>query len=247
MITLAFDSTAKTASCALCDGERLIGVLNVDNGLTQSELLLPMAEDVLRAAKLSFSDVELLACSIGPGSFTGVRIGAALVKGLAFAKNTPCAAVSTLEALAENLSGLKGIFVPVMDARRAQVYTAIFRSDGCSYERVTEDSAISLTELAAALRSYSDAGEPIYLVGDGYKVAERALVDAGVRLETTPELLRAQNAYSIAKIALRQHELGLTVTERELKPTYLRLPQAERERLERSKENDKKKEGSQND
>lgn len=236
MITLAFDSTAKTASCALTDGERLIGLLDIDNGLTQSELLLPMAEDLLRAAKLSFSDIELLACSVGPGSFTGVRIGAALVKGIAFAKNLPCAPVSTLEALAENLHGLEGIFVPVMDARRSQVYTAIFLSGEAAPIRTSEDSAISLDELAEILKPYSESGKNIYLVGDGYDVAYKALTAKGVSLAETPMLLRKQSAYSIAKIGVRQHEQGITVTERELNPTYLRLPQAERERLEKNKE-----------
>ena len=112
MITLAFDSVAKVASVAVCDGERLLAQYNIDNGLTQSELLLPMAEDILKSLKLSFSDVELLACTTGPGSFTGVRIGAALVKGLAFGKCTPCVGVSALEALAQNLFDLDGILVP---------------------------------------------------------------------------------------------------------------------------------------
>ena len=127
MITLAFDSTAKAASVAICDGEKLLALYNIDNGLTQSELLLPMAENMLKSLQLSFSDVELLACAVGPGSFTSVRIGVALVKGIAFARNIPCVAVSTLDELAENLHGLNGIIVPCMDARRQQVYTATYR------------------------------------------------------------------------------------------------------------------------
>ena len=130
MKILAFDGTARAASVAMLDGERVLGYYTIDNGLTQSELLLPMAENLLESLKLSFGDVELYATSVGPGSFTGVRIGVSLIKGLAFGKGLPCAEVSTLEALAENAATLKGIIVPYMDARRAQVYSATFRSDG---------------------------------------------------------------------------------------------------------------------
>jgi tRNA threonylcarbamoyladenosine biosynthesis protein TsaB len=231
MITLAFDSTAKAASCAVCDGDKLLAVYNIDNGLTQSELLLPMAENILKSLKLSFSDVELLATSTGPGSFTGVRIGAALVKGIAFGKNIPCVSVSTLEALAENLAGLCGIIVPVMDARRSQVYTAIFKYENGLMTRLTEDKAISLDELAALLSGFD--GTDIYLVGDGYDVAEKALEGKGLTLCETPALLRTQNAYSIAKIAYRSALANTTVSDKDIAPTYLRVPQAERERLER--------------
>ncbi len=233
MITLAFDSTAKAASVAVCDGDRLLGLYNVDNGLTQSELLLPMAENLLSSLKLSFSDIELLAATTGPGSFTGVRIGAALVKGLAFGKNIPCVSVSTLEALAENASGLCGIIVPVMDARRDQVYTAIFSSDGELLSRLTPDSAISIGELAEALAAYGE--ERIYLVGDGYATAKRGLSAKGVNTENTPTLLISENAYSCALVAQKKYRRGEYTDDKKLSPTYLRLPQAERERLEKEK------------
>ena len=231
MITLAFDSTAKAASVAVCDEERLLGIYNIDNGLTQSELLLPMAEDLLRSLKLSFSDIELLAATTGPGSFTGVRIGAALVKGIAFGKNLPCVSVSTLDALAENAKGLCGIIVPAMDARRDQVYTAIFSSDGEQIKRLTADLAISTTELASMLKAYEN--DRIYLVGDGYATAKGALMQNGVKTENTPPLLITENAYSCAMVAQQKYERGEYTDDRKLSPTYLRLPQAERERLER--------------
>ena len=232
MITLAFDSVAKVASVAVSDGGRLLAQYNIDNGLTQSELLLPMAEDILRSLKLSFSDVELFACTTGPGSFTGVRIGVSLVKGLAFGKNIPCVGVSALEALAENLSGLSGLVVPCMDARRGQVYTALFRSDGGEMTRLTEDSAISLTELCKMLREYD---YPIYLCGDGYGVACAALDREGVKHEITPTLLIAENAYSCARLAEKKYAAGEAVSDLDIAPTYLRMPQAERERLEKEK------------
>ena len=234
MIILAFDSTAKSASVALCDGDRLLGNYNIDNGLTHSELLLPMAENLLKTLKIGFDDVELFACTSGPGSFTGVRIGTAIVKGLAFSKKRPCIGVSTLEALAESLSSLKGVIVPVMDARRAQVYSAVFTSDGHEYRRVCDDGAISISELAQTLSKYD--GIPIYLVGDGYKTAYNALTRLGVRLCETPPLLINQNAYSCALVAKRKYESGDYTTDALLSPTYLRMPQAERERLEREKQ-----------
>ena len=235
MIILAFDGTAKCASCAVLCDEVCLGKYNIDNGLTQSELLLPMAESLMKSLKLDFSDVELFATSVGPGSFTGVRIGAALVKGLAFGRNIPCAEVSTLEALAENARGLRGIIVPAMDARRGQVYTAIFRCDGENLTRLCEDMAISIADLGERLREFE--GESIYLTGDGYDVAKRNLDAMGLVTENTPTALRNESAASVARVALRQYKEGKTVSDTQLSPTYLRLPQAERERLERSKNN----------
>ena len=234
MKILSFDTTARIASVAVCEDERLLGIYNVDNGLTQSELLLPMAESLLRSLKLSFSDIELLCAATGPGSFTGVRIGAALVKGIAFGRDIPCVGVSTLEALAENLAPLGGVLCPCMDARRGQLYTAIFTSDGECVTRVTEDMAISIEELSAFLKKYE--GQPIYLSGDGYNVAKAGLSKLGVSLCNTPELLIAENAYSCAKVALRKYKCGEVSTDLEFTPTYLRLPQAERERLEKEKQ-----------
>ena len=230
MITLAFDSTAKAASVAVCDGEKLLALYNIDNGLTQSELLLPMAENMLKNLKLSFDDVELLACAVGPGSFTGVRLGGALVKGIAFGKNIPCISVSTLDELAYNLKGLDGIIVPCMDARRQQVYTATYRGSDGAIEKLTPDRAIAISELAEELKAFD---EPIYLVGDGYDVAKRGLEAAGITVKNTPTLLITENAYSVALVAQSKFESGESGTDLEIAPTYLRMPQAERERLER--------------
>ena len=231
MITLAFDSTAKAASVAVVLDGKILAHETVDNGLTQSELLLPMAEDMLKALRLGFDDIGLLAASVGPGSFTGVRIGVALVKGLAFGKNIPCVSVSTIEALAENLSGVEGIVVPCMDARRGQVYTAIFRSGADGIKRLTEDMAISITELAERLNAYPC--EKIYLSGDGYAGTKKALESLGVKTETTPALLINESAASAALVAERIYAAGGAVSDLEIAPTYLRVPQAERERLER--------------
>lgn len=231
MKILAFDGTAKAASVAISDDDRILACHTIDNGLTQSELLLPMAEDMLKSLKLSFSDINLFATSVGPGSFTGVRIGVSLVKGLAFGRDIPCVGVSTIEALAENMRGLRGVLVPCMDARRGQVYTATFLCDGENITRVTEDRAIALTELAKELLEYE--GESIYISGDGYRIAKSTLEGLGVRLENTPELLILENAASVAMVAKAKYEAGEATSDSELSPVYLRMPQAERERLER--------------
>ncbi len=234
MKILAFDSTAKTASVSVSEDDEILLSYNVDNGLTQSELLLPMAEAALKALRLEFSDIDAYAVTAGPGSFTGVRIGAALVKGLAFGRNLPCVSVSTLEALSENLRGLKGIIVPCMDARRSQVYGAIFKSDGKDITRITKDAALPISELYEALRSYGDT--EIYLVGDGYDITYKTLSEMGLcTLQNTPTLLRSQNAASVARVAKRKIDKGEVTTDEALTPIYLRMPQAERERLEREK------------
>ena len=189
-----------------------------------------MAEDVLRRAKRSLSDVEMLAVNVGPGSFTGVRIGVSLVKGLAFGKKIPIAPVSTLLSLAHNLYPLDGILCPVMDARRSQVYNALFRVEKGQLVRLTPDRAIALSELREELlRDYPD--EKVRLVGDGYDVAKEALSD--LHIAETPALLLRENAYATACAALSMYQNGETVTDDGLLPVYLRMPQAERDRLQK--------------
>ena len=231
MIILSFDSTAKIASAAVVDGERMLATYSINNGCTQSELLLPMAQNLLSSLGLSVSDIDLFGVSVGPGSFTGVRIGVSLVKGLAFGTDKPTSPVSTIEALAENLAGVEGIVVPCMDARRNQVYCGIFSSSGEGVKRLTEDMALPIDELYKMLKEYAHL--PIYLVGDGYKGTRDRLVELGLSVQATPEGLIRESGYSVARVAHRMYEKGLSISERELAPTYLRMPQAERERLER--------------
>jgi tRNA threonylcarbamoyladenosine biosynthesis protein TsaB len=230
MIILAFDSTAAIASVAVHNSEKMLGEYRIDNGLTQSELLLPMADSLLKSLRMDYSEIGLVTCTVGPGSFTGVRIGAAVVKGLAFGKDIPCVEVSTLEALAENLVPLRGVYAPCMDARRGQVYNALFGYENGEMKRLTPDRAIAIDELGEELKKY---GEPIYISGDGYGNVKHRLDELGVKTEDTPEWLILQNAASVARVALRLYRDGKAVSDKELAPTYLRLPQAERERLER--------------
>ena len=232
MLILALDSTAVVASVALCRDETPIASFHIKNGNTHSETLLPMVETVLKTAGFLVEDIDLFACSVGPGSFTGVRIGVATIKGLAFGKNKPCIGVSTLEALALNAVPFDGIICPVMNARRGQVYNALFRYENEALVRLCPDRALSAIELNAEM---AKKGEPYALVGDGIEEMTR------VASKNTPErispLLTDQNAISVAKCAYRVFLGGQNGTDAELKPVYLRLPQAERERLAKINEN----------
>ena len=227
MKILALDSTAKVATVALCEDEHLLGELTLNKGNTHRQTILPMIEFLLNKFELTPSDIDLFAAAVGPGSFTGVRIGAATLKGLAFGKNIPCAGVSTLEALAYNLCDYDGLICPVMNARRQQVYTALFRAKNGVLERLMPDSAIAITELDQRLSAFS---EPVRLCGDGYDITLPLLTHTVI---PTSERYRHQSAYSVAQIARKMHTSGELCTDITLSPIYLRLSQAERERAER--------------
>ena len=231
MKILALDSTAQVATVALCEDEKLLGEYTVNNGNTHSETLLPMVESLLKLFDMDIKEIDLFAASEGPGSFTGVRIGAATLKGLAFNTQKPCIGVSTLEALAYNLKGFDGILCPVMNARRKQVYTAIFSQSGNTVERLLPDSAIAIAELDELLVSYD---RPIYLSGDGYDITLSNL--QAVKPLSTPERLRHQSAYSVAQVAYQKYLDGDRTTDAQMAPSYLRPCQAERERAEREKQ-----------
>ncbi len=222
MLILSLDSSAVAGSVALCDGERLLAEYTVNLGNTHSETLLPMIEHILKLSGHTADDIDIFACSEGPGSFTGIRIGAATIKGLAFSTGKPCIGVSTLEALAYNLQGFDGVICPVMNARRAQVYNAVFDKE---LRRLTADRAIAAADLAVELDQY----DKVYLCGDGTRVA----LDGGVHAEAAPERLLHQSGYSVAQCALKKFMLGVRTRDTELTPVYLRLPQAERVRLEK--------------
>jgi tRNA threonylcarbamoyladenosine biosynthesis protein TsaB len=231
MKILSLDSSAVVATVALCEDERLLAEYTLNNGNTHSETLLPMVESVLTLYGIRADEIDLFACTSGPGSFTGVRIGAATVKGLAFGRDVPCVGVSTPEAIAENLSLLTGLICPVMNARRGQVYTALFRSDGERMTRLMEDSALSIAELDELLSAY---GEPVAFAGDGYDVTLAALRKTEVR--PVPPRLRHQSAYSVARVALRSYLAGKSDTDASLSVNYLRPSQAERTRMEKEQQ-----------
>ncbi len=226
MLILAFESTAKAASAALVRDGKLISQFSQCSGLTHSRTLLPMGEDMLKNAELTLQDVDLIAVAHGPGSFTGVRIGVSMVKGLAWAADKPCVGVSTLEAMAWHGLAAGGLICPVMDARRSQVYNALFRMEDGRPVRLTEDRPIALTELAEELRAYK---ERVFLVGDGAELSFRTLSELGLPCVLAPENLCMQSAWGVAMAALDK-EPGSADS---LLPVYLRLSQAERERQER--------------
>lgn len=231
MKILALESSALTASVAICEDGRLLALRSQNSGLTHSEMLLPMVESLLGSTKITVKDIDIFACAIGPGSFTGVRIGVATIKGLAFGQAKTCIGVSTLEALAYNLKDFDGILCPVMNARREQVYNALFSCHEGKLTRLTPDRAISLESLKIELATTVAPGQKIYLCGDGYEMTRDAL--SGLPVYLPSEFLLWQNACSVVAVALELYDKGVRTTDAELTPVYLRVPQAERERLEK--------------
>lgn len=229
MKILALESSAVAASVCLCEDEALIAQSFLHTGFTHSQTLLPMVEQLLHSCSVSLDDIELLAVAAGPGSFTGLRIGVATVKGLAWAKELPCAACSTLEAMAWNAVGYQGEICAAMDARRQQVYNARFYSDGAQLTRLCPDRAIALTELCQELEG---APEQL-LLGDGAELCYTALAEAKLPVRLATPNLRMQSAWGVARCALELAQQGKTIPGHELEPTYLRLSQAERERQAR--------------
>ena len=230
MIILAMESTAIAASVALTRDGILLAESTVNCGNTHSETLLPMIEAMLDRLDLEISDVDVFAVSAGPGSFTGVRIGVATVKGLAFGSGKPCVGVSSLESLAENLAVLPNALIcPVMNARRNQVYTALFRNGETGITRLLPDTAISVEELETLLAVYN---EPVFFVGDGYELVTDQIRHS---FSPVPERLRIQSASSVAEVARRAYENGIFTTDAALAPVYLRPSQAERTRNEQLK------------
>ena len=232
MLILAFETTAKAGSVALLDEKKLLGESYQNTGLTHSQTLMVMAEDLLKQCGKTVLDITAVAVAEGPGSFTGVRIGVAAAKGFAWGGQLPCCGVSTLEAMAETLGIYQGYVCPCMDARRSQVYNALFYVNRGEIRRIREDRAIALAELGEELKNLS---EPIFLVGDGSVLAYNTLKDTVSGLVLPPEHRMHQRATGVAMIAAKRIAAGEPCDGNALTPNYLRLSQAERERLERQK------------
>ena len=215
MLILAFESSAKAASAALVRDGELIAQSTQCSGLTHSRTLLPMAEDMLKNTDIRLSDVDMLACAHGPGSFTGIRIGIATVKGLAWALDKPCIGISA-----------GGIICAVMDARRSQVYNALFEIRDGMPVRLTEDRAISLEELKGDVEALNS---DVFLVGDGASITSSFFEAHHIPWRAAPSNLAMQSAWGVAMAA--QGKKGGSADD--LLPVYLRLSQAERERQER--------------
>lgn len=229
MKILAIDTSAKVASVCIAEDASVVYECSLNAGLTHSERIMPMVEQALVFSCISLEDIDLLACAVGPGSFTGIRIGVAAIKALSHALGKPCAAVNTLDALALNAHIHDGIIVPIMDARCNQVYTAIFDKDYC---RIIQPDALHIDELCNKLEEFEG---PIYLVGDGVapygaSVSQRL----GCKVVCVNENIAMHRASSVALAALHMAEQGLLTDYKSMNPVYLRKPQAEREYEKRS-------------
>lgn len=226
MTILGIDTAGRTMSVALLEENMLVCEQTLATGLTHSETLLPTIDSVLKAAGKTCADIDLFGVCAGPGSFTGLRIGLCAVKGLAFPANTPCAAVSTLEALAYSHIG-QGTIIAAQDARRGEVYWAAFRAD--THERLTPDDASPVEKIRVLAES---CPKPLMFVGDGAYLCEQAFADMpGVLV--CPPALRVGRAAGVCLAAQAMAARGETCVPAALLPSYHRLSQAERERAER--------------
>ena len=233
MMILALESSATACSAALCRDGELVAQSYQNSGLTHSRTLLPMVRDMLANSQLTLEQVDVIAVAAGPGSFTGLRIGVATAKGLAWPGNKDCAPCSTLESMAWPLAHMAGsLIICAMDARRKQVYNALFLATGTGLERLTPDRAISLEDLGAELKNYENSK---IVVGDGAKLCYNTLTEEGIPMALAPKHLRMQSAWGVARAAEELAARGGLVKGGALVPQYHRLSQAERERLAREK------------
>ena len=233
MMILALESSATACSVALTKDGRLLAQAFQHSGLTHSRTLLPMVDSVLNSCGEKMEHVDVIAVAAGPGSFTGLRIGVATAKGLAWPEDKDCAACSTLESMAWPLAHMEGkLIVCSMDARRSQVYNALFLAKGDWLERVSEDRAISLAELAEEVKKFEN--EKI-VVGDGAKLCYNTFNEMGLSVTLAPEHLRMKSGWGVARCAQELAQQGKLIKGAQLNAVYHRLSQAERERMEKQK------------
>lgn len=221
MKILSVDTSAVCASVAITENEKIISLCSTNAGLTHSRTLLPMIDSALKNSETDLSDIDFFACSAGPGSFTGIRIGVAAIKGLSDATGKKCISVSTLEALAYNLLGQDVIACSVMDARCNQVYCAVFDVSKNTVSRLSDDEALKIDELAKRLQKFQ---KRVVFVGDGADLCE-----SKIGFEKAPPLLKFQNAASVGICSFKNFSEEKLLSASALMPVYLRLPQAERE------------------
>lgn len=235
MKILAVDTTASAASVAVMSDGKILGASFTNTGLTHSQTLMPMVENTLKGANTEIGSIDLFAVNNGPGSFTGVRIGVAAVKGMAHLGNKSCVEISTLESLAYNLIDTDCVAVCAMDARCNQVYAALFRIENGVVERLCEDKALLISELEKEL---TEDTLPIIFVGDGAKLCYEYYKEK-IPCRLASEKNRFQSAKSTALCAYLK-EKDAYVSAQTLMPSYLRLPQAERELKKKLEEKEKK-------
>lgn len=231
MKILALDSSGLVASVAVTENDRLLAEYTVNYKKTHSQTLLPMLDEICKMIELDLESIDAIAVAAGPGSFTGLRIGSATAKGLGLALNKPLIGVPTVEALAYNLYDVSGLICPIMDARRNQVYTGIYRFTEHQMVTVKEQVAVGIEELVNEL---NQKGEAVTFLGDGVAVYRDLLGEKlTIPYSFAPLHLSRQRAGAVAALAERYYAEGKIETTREHQPEYLRVSQAERERAER--------------
>ena len=224
MKILAIETSAKAVSAAVSESGKILCSGYQDTGLTHSRTLMPIVEGILKNTNLTIKDMDAIAVAVGPGSFTGIRIGVAAAKGLAFAADKPAIPVSTLAAMARNVAFADGLIICAMDARRQQVYNALFEAKDGTLTRLTEDRAIALADL---LQEIKDDPRPKTVLGDGGQLCRSFLEANGVPCRLAPPHLVMQNAMSVALEAEKLAAAGTLLSAQELEPTYLRPPHAD--------------------
>ena len=228
MNILAIDTSGPVAGCAVMIDGRVVHSIALNHGLTHSETIMPAVEEAMSGSGLACADVDVFAAVAGPGSFTGVRIGVCAAKGFAHAVNKPCVPIHALEALAMNFYGFDGLVCPILDARRSQVYCALFDVGRGFPERVAADDAVALETLLERLPE----GRRIMFAGDGLAVHAKTILEKlGDRAMIAPANLRDLRPDAVCALAARKRDEW--VPAHELRPVYLRAPQAERERSAR--------------
>lgn len=230
MRILALDSSGLVATVALLEDDQTVAEYTVNYKKTHSQTLLPMLDEIVRMTEFDLNTVDAIAVAGGPGSFTGLRIGSATAKGLGLALHKPLIHVPTLDGMAYNLFGSQGLVCPIMDARRSQVYTGIYRVDN-QFEIVEEQMAIAVTELIDKLNAY---GEKVTFLGDGVPVY-KAELEANLKVEFcfAPAHMNRQRASAVGTLGMELYKQGIFESAAEHQPDYLRLSQAERERAEK--------------
>lgn len=227
MKILAIESCCVVASCAICEDDFVLASSKIATGLTHSQTLMVLVDDMFKTSKIDKSEIDAVAVSIGPGSFTGLRIGMALAKGIAMGLKKPLIGVETLKALSYNLLGVDGFICPCLDARRDTVYTALFESKDLVFRRVLDDFVEEIVNLKEILKEKQGR---IFLVGDAAKDCYLKFKDLD-NIFLGPPSLRYPDACSIGFLGVEQFRKG--EVKKEVLPKYLRLSQAERQRKEK--------------
>ncbi len=227
MLIFGIDTCSSAATAAIVDDQKMVAQTVVNMGRTHSQIMMPQIEEMFKTTGLDPNDIDAFAAAVGPGSFTGVRIGVATAKGLAQATDKPCIEVSTLEALAFSSRFFDGIAAPILDARRQQVYNALFDCKKGQMQRLTDDRALSLTDLIAELKSLD---RDVIFMGDGVFVFEEEIrKELGDRAFFAPKTTVMNLGGAVAELGLEKFQAGATVTYSQLLPSYVRLSQAERD------------------